>query len=208
MFRIKILILLITSFSITGVLAQDVIIPLDGGSMSDSQDPRVNDRNQDVYYKDLTNIFGKYLHTWVYDNGTTYLKISFTKKERARISSTRFFMDQLNCEFLYKENGVTIYDTYLTNGGLNFNIDKYIFGSRILSTTSLELMYDEPPLDGSCERYASGKLTLNYIDGSTPTINWSRINNHLYGSEDKCADGTSKDLTDFVIPANMTLVKQ
>ncbi|WP_170234475.1 hypothetical protein, partial [Bizionia saleffrena] len=67
-----------------------------------------------------------------------------------------------------------------------------------------------PPLNGLCERYASGKLLLEYtpIFGSADELIWTRTNNQLYGDTTECNDGTQMDTSEFLIPETMVLVKQ
>ena len=196
------LILVVFYISITtSVNAQETIISLKDGDISSVP------MTGDVYHKDTTNTFDKFMKTWLFDDGINYFKITFYKKEHIRLANTRFYADELVCEYLFKVNGITIYDTY----GINSNINNYganhIFGINIENENKVELSYSEPPIN-SCHKYADGKLTLNYITSTTPTLQWSRVNNKLYGGNSTCPDGTSMDLTDFVIPANMILTRQ
>ncbi|WP_299886345.1 DUF6705 family protein [uncultured Lacinutrix sp.] len=187
--------------STTLLNAQETIIPLKDGDLSNIP------LTGDIYHKDTTNIFDKFMETWVFNDGTNYFKVTFSKKERVRFSNTRAYADELVCEYLFKVNGTTIYDTYGVNSNINSIGDNHISGSSIINENKVELSYSEPPVN-SCHKYASGELTLNYISGATPTLQWTRVNNELYGDNSTCPDGSSMDLTDFVIPANMILVKQ
>ncbi|WP_299886342.1 DUF6705 family protein [uncultured Lacinutrix sp.] len=187
--------------SATLLNAQETIIPLKDGDLSNIP------LTGDIYHKDTTNTFDKFMEIWVFDDGTNYFKVTFSKKERIRYGNMRIYSDQLVCEYLFKVNGTTIYDTYGINSNINNRGANHILGDNIINENEIKLSYSEPPVN-SCDKYADGKLTLNYISGSTPTLQWVRVNNELYGDNSKCPDGSSMDLTDFVIPANMTLIKQ
>lgn len=186
--------------------AQEIIRPLITGL------PEANDTGN-IYYKDTTNSLDKYLETWLYDDGTTYFKITFIKKEHSLISNrtVNVFRDELVCEYLLKVNDITIYDTYGANSNATESIANHILGSLILEENKVNLFYSEPPLNGGCERYASGKLELEYENNpfmTAPQLQWTRINDVTYGDTIDCTDGTQKDTSDFKIPANMTLIKQ
>ncbi|WP_299886348.1 DUF6705 family protein [uncultured Lacinutrix sp.] len=187
--------------NITVLNAQETIIPLKDGDLSNIP------LTGDIYHKDTTNTFDKFMETWVFDNGTNYFKVTFSKKERVRYGNMRVYSDELVCEYLFKVNGITIYDTYGVNSNINNLGANHISGDDIINENKIKLMYGEPPVN-SCHKYAKGKLTLNYISGATPTLQWTRVNDELYGDNSTCPDGSSMDLTDFVIPANMILVKQ
>jgi len=54
-------------------------------------------------------------------------------------------------------------------------------------------------------------LLLKYNENefiSEPQLIWTQTNNELYGYNSTCPDGTEMDLTEFLIPAEMILVKQ
>ncbi|RAJ13488.1 DUF6705 family protein [Olleya aquimaris] len=164
----------------------------------------------DIYYKDVNNYFTNFLGEWLYDDGTTYYKVTFIKKERVRMGSTNIYHDELVCEYLLKINGETIYDTY-TNSNIDSSIANYIAGTGVYESVpnKIEMFYSEPPLNGECQRYASGDLLLEYVQNSNnEQLIWTRTNNELYGDTIECSDGTQMDTSEFLIPANMTLIKQ
>jgi hypothetical protein len=201
-FKIITLIVLVLTIKIGH--SQETIVPLDGDVVA------LTPMTGDVYLKDVNDVFTKYLETWLYDDGVKYFKITFTKKEHIN-GPTRFYKDYLTCEYLYKENGIVIYDTYGTDTNNTSLEGNYIVGASITNLRNINLIYSEPPTNGSCHRYASGKLHLKYEDNqfiTTPQLIWTRTNNELYGDVSTCPDGTEMDLTEFVIPANMILVKQ
>lgn len=166
----------------------------------------------DLYFKDVNNYFTKFLGDWLYDDGTNYLKITFIKKERVRMGPTDTYFDLLASEFLFKVNGVTIYDTY----GANSNIDdgfkaNYITGTGVydFAPNKAELSYTEPPLNGGCAKYGFGTLNLEYVPvfPDSAQLIWTRTNAPVFGDAE-CFDGSPKDMSDLLIPANMVLIKQ
>lgn len=164
-----------------------------------------------IYHKDVNQYFNKFLGEWLFNDGTTYFKVTFIKKEHVS-GIPNHFRDQLVCEYLLKINGTTIYNTYGTNSNLEDSMANQIVGSAIhhFSPKKIDLFYSEPPLNGSCERLAYGRLLLEYTVPSlnNPELIWTRTNNLLYGDTTECADGTQMDTSEFLIPANMTLIKQ
>lgn len=174
-------------------------------------DVAANRNSGSIYYKDVNQYFNKFLGEWLYDDGTTYFKVTFIKKEHVS-GVPNHFRDELACEYLLKINGITIYNTYGANSNLEDSMANQIVGSVVhyFSPRKIDLSYSEPPLNGSCERYASGKLLLEYTVPSlnNPELIWTRTNNLLYGDTTQCADGTQMDTSEFLIPANMTLIKQ
>lgn len=164
----------------------------------------------EIYYKDVNQYFNDFIGEWLYDDGTTYFKVTFIKKERVA-GPPNYFKDELACEYLLKINGVTIYDTYGSNSNIDGSMANMIVGSGVIHfiPNKIDLFYSEPPLNGECSRYASGRLLLEYVPnlGNTELI-WTRTNNLLYGDSTECSDGTQMDTSEFLIPANMVLIKQ
>jgi hypothetical protein len=163
-----------------------------------------------VYYKDVNNILDKYFGTWVYQDATHYLKITFFKKEQKRMNGNKdWYFDELVCEYQYKKDGVEIYNTYGVNSNVNSYIANRILGDVIISDNKIELRYGEPPIN-SCSRTKSGNLKLEYLtntSGSQPQIHWQRTN-HLTETSLKCNDGSSRDSSDFQIPTGIILTKE
>ena len=125
----------------------------------------LNNPDEIVYFKDTNNALDKYTGDWLYDDGTHYLKITVTKKLHA--SYNQYFTDELSINFLYKNNGITIYDNY----GL---APKYIFGSSldikniwgmIQIGDGISLVYSEPSTNNSCGRARSTDLILECLTG-------------------------------------------
>jgi len=158
------------------------------------------------YYKDTNNLLDKFTGTWLYDDGIHYFKISFSKKEHVKSNAGKNYIDELVCEYLYKENNITIYNTYGINSNINDYLANHISGSNVIGN-KVKLRYNEPPIT-SCARYKSGQLTLNYIANTIPELIWAREYDKVFGVNNICDDGSIKDMSDFLIPENMTLIKQ
>ena len=186
--------------------AQDNIIPLENEFSVDSKH---ND-----YFKDVNGVFDKYIGTWVFDDGSHYLKITFTKAERIDMydlgfevnDRVRIYSDMLFSKFIYKLNGQTIYDT-VSNPDTS-SVLPHICGSVIKETNQVKLIYDEPT--DACHRGSTGDLTLTYqTDGlinPTETLTWLRTSNPPRAT--LCHDGSPLDNSEYVIPAEMILTKQ
>ncbi|PZD78990.1 DUF6705 family protein [Mesonia sp. K7] len=84
-----------------------------------------------VYYKDTNNLLDPFVGTWVFDNGTQYLKIVFEKK--TMVDAGDYHEDLLIGEFQYKENGVELVNTLskLTNPSLPYVYHHSIHGNYI-----------------------------------------------------------------------------
>ena len=157
------------------------------------------------YYKDINNKMDKFLGTWEFNDGTNYLKITFIKKERVESSPT-YFYDKLVCEYQFKINDVEKYNTYGANSTIDERGANGILGSSFLSDNKIELVYFEPPLNG-CERYKNGMLTLEYINNTPNQLIWTRVNSKVFGWKTTCGYGGTKDMSDQIIPENLTLTK-
>lgn len=62
------------------------------------------ERTPNTYYKDIDNRLDTFEGTWIYDNGTDYIKIVLIKK--IKVSVGDYFEDILIGEFQYKHNGI------------------------------------------------------------------------------------------------------
>jgi hypothetical protein len=159
--------------------------------------------DQVIYYKDVLNTLDKYVGTWKYEDTSHFLQIKITKNEHVPKGIPGFyndpnFADYIYIEMLYKYNGVTKY-TYQNT---------LMYGNRIRSVNSIELLYDEPSLTTSCSRKKQADLLLQYIpNGLSSQLVWTRTRRLPQGLW-KCPDGTEIDNSDFLIPANLTLTKQ
>lgn len=86
-------------------------------------DDRNGDRISGTYHKDTQNKLNQFEGTWLYDDGTHYIKFVLVKKYQMPIEN--YFEDYLVGEFQYKLNGVEIINT-LNNLNTNYsNLRKY-----------------------------------------------------------------------------------
>ncbi|GAL75033.1 hypothetical protein JCM19275_1072 [Nonlabens ulvanivorans] len=205
----KIFLLSIAFISVLEGLAQDNIIPLEQFS---AESISLND-----YYKDVNGVLDKFVGTWIYDDGTTYFKVVFQKKERNSAindwDNTPIYFDQLVANFELKLNGVTVYnnlnstDNYLIHDGHRlYNLNRKIklfysesdniytdsyYNNYGLHRSTLELTY-QPDLTNNIDQLFWNRITFNgkeLIDTS----------NYLIGQQDS---------TPYQIPPNMLLTKQ
>lgn len=89
-----------------------------------------------VYYKDVTNFLNQYLGTWLYSNGTTSLKLMFTKKENVLTTygNKTFYEDYLVGEYRYIENGLEKVNTLYN---LNNNHGNEMYNYNLVSVSCL-----------------------------------------------------------------------
>jgi hypothetical protein len=114
--KIILAIVFITSFSCN---AQSRIFPLYKTSPLDA--------TNGVYFKDLDDFHNQFVGTWLLNNGTTYLKVTFKKKPKffRNILNKSYYVDYLVGEYEYKENGITKVNT-LSNINIDYlRINKY-----------------------------------------------------------------------------------
>ena len=198
------IILLTLCLTLTNMLtAQETIIPLE-------QRFGANNSLNNVYYKDVNLHLDKFLGTWLFDDGTTFLQITFIKKNVIENNTRNRHSDELVCEYLFKINNVIVYDTYGLNSEINEYLANRISGCNLkgYNYNQIDLLYSEPSTTNSC-RGKGGELTLEFVDNlSQPNLIWSRESKHILSSSHPCSDGTPADVTDFLIPANLILTKQ
>lgn len=77
-------------------------------SIVDLQD-RTGDSVDNTYYKDTNNLLNNFEGSWIWDDGTHYLKLVLQKKEM--VDAGNYIEDLLVGEFQYKENGVELMNT-------------------------------------------------------------------------------------------------
>ncbi len=201
---IKSLITIVASFFVFTIYGQ-TIKPLEDEKLL----THINETN--IYFKDVNNTLDKYFGTWIYEDDMHYFKITFFKKEQKRISGNRdWYFDELVCEYLYKINGVEIYNTY----GINSTVDNYdanlIYGAHLNSENEVRLSYSELPING-CIRAKSAKLLLEFItepSGAQAELRWTRTNYRTETVSSECSDGNPIDTSDLLIPEDMILTKE
>ena len=89
--KIKSLITIVTVLVI-GTIYGQTIKPLEDEKLL----THINETN--IYFKDVNNILDKYFGTWVYEDDTHYLKITFFKKTQKRMNGNKdWYFDELVC---------------------------------------------------------------------------------------------------------------
>ncbi len=154
-----------------------------------------------TYFKDVDNIFNKFLGTWQYTNGSQSFRITFYKTEHVRIpSQEKQWEDIIQSHYEYKVDGSVVFSNYGTEYS---NVDSFM----TLSTSKLRFSYYEPSFT-SCRKTRRGELTLTHsIDGGgVPILIWE---NEILarGYTNYCPDGTETDVSGFIVPLNMVLHK-
>lgn len=191
------LLLLIFSVSIN---AQVTEIPIENYWEGD------NDNINNAYFKDINGLLNKYVGTWEYNQNGHYFKIKFVKQtnyQEVPLDSPykiKRKSDRIYGLFEYKLNGVSIYNTILTQN------KSYIYSdSGSFFMGNFLLFYDEPSTS-PCGRPLMGRVTLGYSNTvGVETLTWSREDRY---SGTFCQEvGQTEDSTPFKIPANMVLTK-
>jgi len=163
-----------------------------------------------VYFKDVNNIFNKFVGTWEYNQNGHYFKVVINKLVKVRLykdMKTVRFTDKLVCSYIYKFNGVEIYNTTIPIGQDINSARYYIEGHTVENNNSLDLFYNEPS-STSCDRTKNAKVNITYllIRGSlTAKLQWDRVNSRESQGIGCATD--DYDTSDFKIPSNITLTK-
>jgi hypothetical protein len=108
-----------------------------------------------AYYKDALNKHDEFVGSWVFDNGTDYLKIQFREKiqhyENDTFSNEIYYQDYLIGEYQYKRNNIEKVNT-LSN--LNVDHDE-VFEYNLYSIYGVK-----PSLDPICSECENDKFRL------------------------------------------------
>lgn len=113
----NIYLILVAIISFISCKAQSPILPLYNNSNFGDV--------ENAYYKDNNNVHNQYVGTWLYNNGTTSLKIILKKKEMFHVigdatnPTPDFYTDAVIGEYQYIENGVEKINT-LSNIDINY----------------------------------------------------------------------------------------
>lgn len=152
-------------------------------------------------FKDLNHSLDKFIGTWLYTDGNKSFKITFLKVENVVTTNKFQKEDILISRYEYKVNNTVVFETYST--GVS-----EVTSSILLNPNNIVFIYSEPSFT-SCEKARYGNLTLTYsTSGSQQLLNWVRTDIPIREKPIPCSDGTPADVSDFLAPANMVLVKQ
>ena len=189
--------------------SQDNIIPLEQFS--------VNSISLHDYYKDVNGVLDKFVGTWIYDDGVTYFKVVFQKKERKSAindwNNTPIYFDQLVANFELRLNELTVYNNLsstdihpINDGHRVFNLNRKIklfysesdnnytdayYNNFGLYRSTLSLTY-QPDLSNNLDQLLWNRITFN---GKEPID----TSNYLIGQQDS---------TPYQVPPNLLLTKQ
>lgn len=171
--------------------------------------------DDNVYFKDVNNILGKFLGTWEYNTADESFKLIITKHVKVQEAPPEVFKqirfwDVASLEFQYKlkinNSWVTVYDTAVPNmAGLTQSLPFAFYAN---DSQNLEFAYSEP-YSGNCPRNREAELILTYLSQTPAKLEWQRLNavNYSLDPTEPCPDGTPRDASEFKIPANMVLTK-
>lgn len=159
-----------------------------------------------TYFQDMNHILDKYIGTWECQQGAHYVKITFIKLVNANVGFPPMYdpkqtEDRLYTRILYSYNGTVLIDSYAAN-------ESHISGNQTTyDPNTIILSYREPTLTDRCWKSKTAKLKLEYTNGSSPTLIWTRTDNPVHWEVKTCDDDLPSDRSAFIIPANMVLTK-
>jgi len=134
-----------------------------------AQNPIINIEDDDgseitnAYYKDTNNLLDPFVGTWVFDNGTQYLKIVFEKK--TMVDAGEYYEDLLIGEFQYKESGIELTNTLgkLTDPFLPYVYHHSIDGNYINT-------YQHTPFNDYTSNVFRIELTMSEPNGCSSNL--------------------------------------
>lgn len=186
----KIFYIITLFFSILS-FAQETIVPIEQMPSTSTADKN----NGTYYFKDVNNVLDKFVGTWKYEAPNESLEITFYKAIHETYSNN--FIDELDCNFIYIKNGVTVFDT---NSIADPDEKYFITGAYLKSVNNIQLDYSEP----TSPRDWRARLRLNYIAaelGEPEKLNW-----YVKTLAKKTVNG--EKVYPFEIPHNLQLKKQ
>ncbi|QNK78347.1 hypothetical protein H7F37_04470 [Winogradskyella sp. PAMC22761] len=148
---IKIITILIFTFSFFNCKAQSPILPL----------KKWSDEQENAYYKDLNNELNSFEGTWLYTDGNTSLKIVLEK--RLMQFNGDYYTDLIVGEYQYIENGIEKINT-LSDLNLNLGEEHNIFGNSLYSDCNYIPVDD--CVDGEIRLYLAIYDTLNSLSSA------------------------------------------
>jgi hypothetical protein len=119
------------------------------------------------YYKDVKNLFGKFLGNWKYESPTDVVEISIFKKVNYRMSN--YYRDGIYMRVKYTKNGLVVFNS------LNSNAADYMISGGSFraptNTNKYHMLYLEPnmvPGGAKCWVDISYFLSMGQ-----PQLNWN-----------------------------------
>lgn len=183
------------------VNAQEIIKPIEHYLVTPLSE------NVNAYYRDTNNVLQDVLGTWEYSTANEYFKVTFYKEKVNVNEKYNVFSDALKAKYIYKKNGMTIYDNYgqLYLISSNVNTKPSDLSSSFVRNSIITFSYTEPSFV-NCHRRKVGRLKIKRLPGSPVKLDWKRVTDTSYFENEPCGD-ILPDNSEFLIPANMTLTK-
>jgi hypothetical protein len=157
-----------------------------------------------TYFKDVNNHLNKFEGTWLYTNGSTSFKIIFIKlANQTGTLNSKQKEDVLITRYEYKVNNSIVFETITTNRSL------VKWGFMYFDPNKICMLYNEPSFT-HCSKQRIGELELTYNTNPSgqPTLSWVRTDAPVNQQPFPCTGETTSDISDFLAPANMVLIKQ
>lgn len=180
------------------VLSQSTIKPIEdllGAAESDYPN---------TYFKDTNHKLQDCVGTWLYDNGTDYFLITFTKAKQKINPYYYVYCDVLTTKFYYRKNGVVIYDNLNVTPSPGSNSKPSDISSDFVKNSSISFLYLEPTFNDCNIRRRGGMLNIELINNGQQMSWVAEINPYSFDDE-PCENGVLPDDSPYQIPANMIL---
>ena len=187
---------------VSNLFAQETIKPIEALLTTDRA------TNQNTYFKDTNGKLQNCVGTWIFNNGSDYVKLNITKNKILFSENYNVYIDALFIKYQYKKDGNYIYDN-INNASLltEANTQPSRLSSNLVVNNEISVTYTEPYFTG-CHRRKTAQLEIQLVGSTTNQLQWSRTTDTTYYENIFCDDGTPPDNSEFKIPANMILIKQ
>ncbi|WP_306350945.1 DUF6705 family protein [Flavobacterium sp. '19STA2R22 D10 B1'] len=156
-----------------------------------------------IYFKDINHSLDKFIGTWIYNQGNDSFKITFIKKLNQPSPINHFQkLDLLISHYEYKQNGTIIFETYTTN----FSLVDYVL---LKDSDNMVMLYGEPSFTHpSKKRIGDLLVTYSLNSSNQPILTWVRTDYPVRELPIPYRGYTTSDISDFIAPANMILIKE
>ncbi|WP_167342466.1 DUF6705 family protein [Nonlabens sp. SY33080] len=178
------------------------------------------------YYKDIHNDQDKFVGTWVYEDSYRKVEISINQREREGFGwKTKCFVDLLQLEYKYYENGVLVKESdprfrigddafqQIVFTKVNLNQEIHLNGQSVGADLGYSVVYGryDEYFGELCEHPGFKQFSLKYetttnnVNGTTTvgSIHYKRFGRSI--KQNAFGRGCEYD---FVLPEEMTLIKQ